>query len=352
MPELLKLDLFRNPNTLWVLVGCVMLGVCSGILSSFAMLRRRSLLGDALAHAALPGVCIVFLITGTRSVLLFMLGAFIAGIIGAFCVQVVTKYSRLKEDAALGIVLSVFYAFGIVLLTFILHTGEGNKAGLEKFLFGQAAALMAADVKIMTLAAALITFLAIAFYKELKLLCFDPGFADGLGFSSTLLDAMLNLFIVLVVIIGLQAVGVILMVAMLITPAASARFWTGKLGVMVWLSALVGAFSGALGTYLSTVDLHDMFPAWFTEPATGLSTGPLIVLSATFFFVISLIFAPKRGAIARAWRLLQVRRKVARENILRAIYELGERRGNWRTEFSLEEIAQHRNVGVASIQRG
>ena len=129
-----------DPNAQWVLMGCTLLGISSGLLSSFAMLRRRSLLGDALAHASLPGVCAAFLLTGERSIPLFMLGALVAGILGALFIQGITKYSRIKEDTALGLVLSVFFAVGIVLLTRILHSNTGTQSGLDKFLFGQALA--------------------------------------------------------------------------------------------------------------------------------------------------------------------------------------------------------------------
>lgn len=328
----------RDPNALWVLSGCVMLGACSGVLSSFAMLRRRSLLGDALAHAALPGICLAYLITGTRSMPVFMIGAFAAGLIGAFCVQAITRYSRIKEDTALGLVLSVFFAFGIVLLTLILHSSSGMRAGLDKFLFGQAATMVETDVKVMFTCAALVCLLAILFYKELKLLCFDPGFADGLGYPSTLLDGILNFFIVMVVIIGLQAVGVILIVALLITPAAAARFWTDRLGHMVWISGLVGAASGALGTFLSTL-------------APRMSTGPLIVLSATVMFLFSLFCAPKRGLIAKAIRFVRLRAKVARENILRTIYETAEINGAWNSSIPVPDLAARRSQAPHVLTR-
>ncbi|HOJ59522.1 MAG TPA: metal ABC transporter permease [bacterium] len=319
----------NDPNTRWVLTGCVMLGACSGLLGSFAMLRRRSLLGDALAHAALPGICLAYLISGgQRSLPLMMAGAFLAGLLGAFCVQAVTRYSRIKEDAALGMVLTVFFAFGIVLLTLILRTG-GQKAGLDKFLFGQAASLVGSDVRIMVICSLLAGLVAIGLYKELKLLCFDPGFADSLGFPSAWLDALLNLLIVAIVVIGLQAVGVVLMVALLITPAAAARYWTDSLSRMVCLAGAIGAFSGALGTYFSTL-------------APRLATGPLIVLSAAVFFLLSLFLAPRRGLAAKAWRGWTLRRKVARENTLRSIFEWAERENAWNQPIPVEKIAARR----------
>src|SRR5688572_826228 len=166
-----------DANTRWVLAGTALLGVSSGVLGSFALLRRRSLLGDALAHAALPGVCVAFLLTGSRSMPPLLLGALIAGLLGAACVQAIVSSTSLKEDAALGLVLSIFFAIGIVLLTLIQHSGAGNQAGLDKYVFGQAAAMVGKDVKVLAICAAIVCTLAFALFKELKILCFDSGFA-------------------------------------------------------------------------------------------------------------------------------------------------------------------------------
>lgn len=302
-------DWLSDPNTQWVLAGTTLLGVSSGVLGCFALLRRRSLLGDALAHAALPGVCVAFLLTGSRSLAPLLLGAAAAGLLGAFCVQMVTRHSRIKEDTALGLVLSVFFGVGIVLLTIIQHTGAGNQAGLDKYVFGQAAAMTAGDVRVMAIAAGIVGLLSIALFKELKLLCFDMDFAAGQGFPPGLLDGLLMTLLVFAVVIGLQAVGVVLMAAMLIIPAAAARLWTDRLGWMVALAGIIGALSGAIGTLVSLQALR-------------MPTGPLIVLSSTAVFAVSLGFAPRRGLIPRAWRFVALRARVARENTLRSLYEL------------------------------
>ncbi len=332
------MNFLTDINAQWVLAGCVLLGMCSGILSSFAMLRKRSLLGDALAHAALPGVCVAYMIVGERSIPAFMLGALAAGMLGAFCIQFITRHSRIKEDAALGLVLSVFFAIGIVLLTFILNSSGGNKAGLKTFIFGQAAAMVGRDVYIMAFCAFAVIVFSLLLYKEMKLLCFDTGFADSLGFSSAWLDAMLNILIVLIVVIGLQAVGVVLMVAMLITPAAAARYWTDRLHRMTLLSALFGGMSGALGVYLSAL-------------APRMPTGPWIVLSATLMFVLSLLFAPARGLVAKGIRVWKLRRRVARENALRSLYEWSERHGSWDGWAPLNDIAALRSQTPAQALR-
>lgn len=337
----MSFDIFADPGFRWVLAGSILLGVSSGVLGSFALLRRRSLMGDAVAHAALPGVAIAFLLVGTRSLPLMLLGALAAGLLGALFIQAVTRQTRIKEDTALGLVLSVFFALGIVLLTQIQHSGAGGQSGLDKYLFGQAAALVGSDVQLMAASAAAVCLAAFIFFKEFKLLCFDQGFAAGIGFSPRLLDGLLMLLIVVTVVIGLQSVGVALMAAMLITPAAAARFWTERLGLMVLLAGLFGALSGVVGTVVSAAGLR-------------LPTGPLIVLSATAVFAFSLFFAPRRGMVAKAARYMLLRGRVARENALRSLYELAESSGRWEHEVSPGRLAEKRSAGrgaMASLLR-
>lgn len=303
-----------DANTRWVLGATMLLGLSSGVLGSFALLRRRSLMGDALAHAALPGICVAYLLTGAKSTGLFLVGAAVAGVLGTLSISLITRYSKIKEDAAMALVLTVFFGVGIMLMTVIQKSPKGNQSGLDKFLFGQAASLVGSDVQLMVAITGGLCLLVFLFFKELKLLAFDAGFGAGLGLPMGLLDLLLNLMIVLAVVVGLQAVGVILMAAMLVTPAISARYWTDRLSVMVVLAGVCGAVSGALGTLVSQV-------------GPKVPTGPLIVLSATAVFLVSLLLAPRRGLLAKAIRLLQVRRRVAREGLLRALYELAEEAG-------------------------
>ncbi|GLI05787.1 hypothetical protein YDYSG_18170 [Paenibacillus tyrfis] len=298
------LEMFRDPNAQWILMGSMLLGLSSGVLGSFAYLRKQSLMGDALAHAALPGVCIAFMLTGSKSIFFFLLGAIVAGLAATFGIGYVTRNSRIKQDTALGIVLSVFFGLGIVLLTKIQHGGSGNQSGLDKFLFGQAASMVLSDVITMAVVALLLTMICALLFKEFKLLSFDPGFAKGIGLPVAFLDQFMMFLIVVAVVVGIQAVGVVLMSALLITPAVSARYWTEKLGVMVALSGVFGALSGFFGTLLSGM-------------ANNMPTGPLTVLAATFFFVVSVLFAPRRGLLAKLLERLAVKRSVLSERELR-----------------------------------
>lgn len=304
-------SILLDANTRWVLSGCLLLGLSSGVLGSFAYLRKHSLIGDAMAHAALPGICIAFILYGTKSIALFLVGAAIAGLVASFFINFISAHSRIKPDTSLGLVLSVFFGIGIVLLTRIQHSSQGNQSGLDSFLFGKAASMVGTDVKVMMGVAIVLLLTTLLLFKEFKLLSFDPGFGRGLGLPMGFLNFLLMTLIVASVVIGLQAVGVVLMAAMLITPAISARYWTERLETMIILAGMFGALSGILGTMISTL-------------ANGLPTGPLIVLTAACLFFISLVFAPRRGLLAKALRLMKTRQTVARENVLQSLYELTE----------------------------
>ncbi|MFD2213539.1 metal ABC transporter permease [Metabacillus endolithicus] len=325
----------QNPNTQWVLIGTMLLGIASGVVGSFTLLRKQSLIGDAMAHSALPGVCIAYLLYGSKSLLWFLIGAVIAGLISSFFIQVIINHSRIKEDSALGIIISVFFGFGIVLLTYIQHNGAGNQSGLDDFIFGQAASMVAADVQLITIIAIILLAITVIFYKEFKLLTFDPQFAKGIGIPAKFFNGLLLLLIVCSVVIGLQTVGVVLMAAMLITPAISARYWTEKLSSMIIISGFIGGISGVFGTLLSTI-------------MEGMATGPLIIIAATILFIISLIFAPKRGLLAKAIKQLHLRKRTAVEQIFLSFYDVAEG-GNLR-EISEDEVLLKRKVTPSLFQ--
>lgn len=283
------LDIIADPNTRWILLGTMFLGLSSGVIGSFAYLRKQSLLGDTLAHAALPGICVAFILTGVKSTSFFLIGAAAAGLVAVFLISMLTRYSKIKQDAALGIILTSFFGFGIVLLTQIQQSEYGNQSGLDTFLFGQTASMVMSDVYMMMTVSFILILTCTLFFKEFKLLSFDPGFAKGIGLPVVFLDYFIMMLIVAAVVIGIQAVGVVLMASLLITPAVSARYWTERLHIMVILSGIFGMLSGVSGTLIST-------------SVNNLPTGPLIVLSATVWFFISMLFAPKRGVISKVWR--------------------------------------------------
>ncbi|MHC4828781.1 MAG: metal ABC transporter permease [Planctomycetota bacterium] len=327
-----------DANLQWALMGTCLLGLISGMLGTFALLRKEALLGDALAHAALPGVCIAFLLTESKQSWVLLLGALATGLLGTVCVRAIVKYSRLKSDAALAIVLSLFFGAGIVLLTYLQGHPSGRQAGLDHLLFGQAAALLSSDVKLMAWLAAGLTAVVFLLYKELKIVTFDAAYARSIGVPAGVFQALLTGMIVLAVVVGLQAVGIVLMAAMLVTPAAAARYWTDRLSRMLWISGGIGALSGVGGAYLSAL-------------APGIPTGPVIVLLATVGFLISLIFAPQRGVISRLRQVQQNRKRVLRENVLKTLFLLDERRTDGATGGTASEVAKARGARPAAIAR-
>ena len=269
-----------------VAIATMSLGAISGILGSFAVLRKQSLLGDGISHATLPGVVLAFLLTSSKSVGVLLVGALISGALAAFMILGVSKVTRIKFDSALAAIMSVFFGAGLVLLTLSQKIPGSNQAGLENFIFGQAATLLVSDVVIIAVCAILILLLVILFWKQIKLYSFDPLFAKTVGYKTGFYEALLSIMLIVVIVLGIQSVGVILMSALLIAPAVAARQWVGSLGAMVGLSAFFGVVSGVSGVAISAT-------------MTGMPTGPVIVVCVSAITIISLLFAPGRGVVSR-----------------------------------------------------
>ncbi len=286
-----------------VVTGTCILGLVSGALGSFAVLRKQSLLGDAIAHAALPGIALAFLLTLSKSPFVLLLGAMGAGWTGTILMSIVSEYTTLKKDAILGIILSVFFGFGVVLLTHIQRLATASKSGLNKFLFGNASTLLREDIIVMGIGAVIILGLTNLFWKEFKIISFDKDYASSLGFPSKRLDFLLTNILVLAIVIGLQTVGVVLMSAMVIAPAVAARQWTDKLGLMVIVSSIFGATAGVIGATISS-------------SVTRLPTGPTIVVVISIFVIISLFFSPNRGLVWAGVRQYLNRKLIRKEMVL------------------------------------
>jgi len=292
-----------------ITLGTATLGALCGMLGSFAVLRKQSLLGDAISHAALPGIAIAFLITGAKDSNTLLIGALVSGLIGAFWIRGITKNTHLKSDTALGLILSLFFGFGMLLLTFIQKIPDSNQAGLDKYLFGQAATLVESDVWLMCIITGISLFVLLLFWKEFKLMLFDIDYTKSMGFNTRFLEILVTAFIVLAIVVGLQTVGVVLMSAMLLAPAAAARQWTNSLGKMIFIAAVFGALSGVLGTAVSA-------------SANNLSTGPVIVLVAAVFVVFSFIFSPGRGLLFREIRYWKNRNDLQLHKTLSFMYNI------------------------------
>ncbi len=302
-------DLIFDYTLRTVALGSATLGLISGAIGCYAVLRKQSLLGDAMSHAALPGIVLAFFLTRSRAPLILIIGASITGWLGTVIIMHIIRLTHIKEDTAMGLVLSVFFGFGLMLLTFIQRIPDARQAGLESFLFGQAAALLASDIITMATIGGIILLTMVLFWKEFKLLSFDPDFGASLGLPLSRLEILLTSLIVIAIVIGLQTVGVVLMSAMIVAPAVAARQWTNRMQVMVLLAALFGALSGIMGTMISSL-------------GPRIATGPTIVLSISSIVLISILFAPKRGLIWQWIQSLRNRRKVEVESVLLDLYRL------------------------------
>lgn len=292
-----------------ITLGTAVLGAICGMLGSFAVLRKESLLGDAISHAALPGIALAFIITGAKDSGVLLLGALVSGLIGTYWIRGITSKTHLKSDTALGLILSTFFGFGMLLLTFIQKQPNADQAGLDKYLFGQAATLVESDVRLLIIVTAISLFILLLFWKEFKIMLFDADYTKTIGFNTKFIDITVTFLIVLAIVLGLQTVGVVLMSAILLAPAAAARQWTNKLGVMIVLAGIFGALSGVFGTAISASQ-------------NNLPTGPVIVLVASAIVAFSLIFSPSRGLLLREIRFHKNRKDLELMKALQLMHDI------------------------------
>jgi manganese/zinc/iron transport system permease protein len=345
-----RVFLLQDYNTRVVILGASLLGCAAGLVGSFTLLRKRALMGDALSHAALPGICLAFIAATAlggsgKSLPFLLLGATLSGLIGVGAILSIRKLTRLKEDTALGMVLSVFFGAGIALLGVIQQMRQGHAAGLEAFIYGKTASMGAQDALLIAAAAVGCSGACLLLFKEFKLLCFDDAFAGSQGVPVMRLDLALMALVVTICIVGLQAVGLILMIALLVIPAAAARFWTESMAKMALISAGLGALCGMIGAGMS---------ALFAK----LPSGAMIVLVCTAFFLISMVFGSARGVLARVVRRWRLNRNVDRQHLLRAMYEILEspagargEPGGGRRVVSIRDLLSRRSWSRRRLKR-
>lgn len=302
-------------NTNAVLAGSALLGLAAGVVGVFALLRKRSLVADAIGHATLPGIVIAFLVAVSlgasgRSLPVLLLGAAVAGFMAVVCIFGLLKYTRLREDAAIGIVLGVFFGVGVVLLSYVQRPENvsASPAGLHHFIYGQTAAMRAGDAMLMAGIALSAVVVTAVLFKEVALACFNDDYARVAGYPVGVLDGLVLGLVVLVTVAGLQAVGLILVIALLIIPPVAARLWTDRLLPLMVISGGLGAVSGYIGAATSAV-----LPR---APA-----GSIIVLCGGGVFVVSLLVAPRHGVVAIASRRIVQRLRIAGDHLLEAAYE-------------------------------
>lgn len=332
--DLQRLAALSDYNTRVVLLGALMLGLVAGAVGSFMVLRKRAMISDVVSHAALPGIVAAFMLAtvfggdGKHGITL-LAGALVSGLLGMAAVHGMTAHARIKQDAALGVVLSVFFGTGVVLLGFTQRMTSGSAAGLESFIYGKTASMLAADAWLLSGAALGAATVCLLFFKELRLVCFDAEFARAQGWPVRRIDALLTGLVVVVTVIGLQAVGLILMIALLITPAVTARFWTDRLGAMVVIAALVGGVACVAGAALSA--LYPRIPA-----------GSMIVLACSSMFAVSLAVGRRRGLLPEAMRRMRLSSRMERHHLLRSLYERWEQHAG----------AERQHPGVVLVPAG
>ena len=338
MEDFLYFFSLQDANVRHVVLGCLLLGIISAWIGGFAFLRKQALVGDAVAHALLPGVCLAFLWSGEKNFAFLLIGAMATGLLALICMQYLLK-SKLKQDTVIALVLSVFFGVGILLLTYIRQSGNAAQSGLDSFLFGKAAALLSTDVWLFFGLGGLLVGVMALFFKEFALLCFDELFARSLGLPVAWLKALLTALTLLCIVLGIQAVGVVMVAALLITPAAAARFWSARLGDWLWLAVAFGGLAGVAGSYVSYV-------------IPQMPTGPWIVLILSGVAVFSFLFAPRKGIWAKTWRARRDRRAAHEENILKTFYQLREEDPHLGEFVGVEQLQQRRSFSSTVLRKG
>ncbi len=271
-----------------VVAGTAVVGFVAGALGPFAVLRRRSMFGDAMSHGTLSGVAVAFVATGAKVPELLLLGATVSAALAAFAMIALERAGRLRPDAAIGVVLSVSLSLGIVLITHVSASGDSSQSGLTNYLLGQTAGMSERDIVVALVLGAVGLAVVVAGFRLLRSAAFDPGFTSVAGVPTWAVDAASTGLLALAVVLGVRTVGAILMVALLVAPVVAARQVTKRLSALVPLSGAVGAACGVLGGVLSG--------------RAELPAGPVIVLLATGFALLSVVFAPRRGVLARVRR--------------------------------------------------
>ena len=326
---------FTDPIAQKVIMGIAIIGAVSGVVGTFSFLRKKTLIADAISHSVLPGICLGFMFAGTKDPIVLLTGALVIGWISVWLIDYLSSTTKLSADTAIALVSTLFFAIGSVLLSVISKSQNAEQTGLKNFLFGKAATMTTFDIQVFTVVSIAIFVVVILFFKPFQLVCFNHEFAKSIGVKVKRMEFLLSILTVMTVAIGIQAVGVVLMSALLIAPAASARYWTNRLPIMIFLAALFGTFSSVIGVMLSTMK-------------NNMPTGPWIVFSLFTFTLFTLLFAPHKGWFSIKRRNLSNHKKITEENLLKTFYQLKEE-GN--TAVSFRDFLEKRAVDTHSLVR-
>lgn len=324
---------FQDPSISWVVLGITLLGIGSAYVGTFSFLDKKALLGDAISHAVLPGICLGFILAGEKNPVYIVTGAFLSGALATFLSSWLKKNTKLSEDTIIATILSVFFGFGIVLLTGLQKSGNPEIAGLNSFIFGNAIGISETDLMIYGGLSLTIIAVLTLFLKEFRLMVFDPNYGKAIGFPMEAIRFLFNVLMILAVVIGIQAIGVVLMAALLITPGAAARFWTDRLNPLLILAACFSIFSGILGTYIS-----------FVLPQ--MPTGPWVVVFLSLIALLSFMFSPKSGIVFRYFSRRNYLRKTHRDHLMKALYKAKEENKNGLTIEEIYELYPYQKAQI------
>jgi manganese/zinc/iron transport system permease protein len=335
MEDFLYFFTFQDPSITWVVLGITLLGIGSAYVGTFSFLDKKALLGDAISHAVLPGICVGFILAGEKDPRYIITGAFLSGALATFLTSWLKRNTKLSEDSIIASILSVFFGVGIVLLTALQKSGNPEIAGLNSFIFGNAIGISETDLMLYGGLSLTILLVLSLFLKEFRLMVFDPNFGRAIGFPMASIRFVFNVLMILAVVIGIQAIGVVLMAALLITPGAAARFWTNRLQPLLLLAAFFSIVSGILGTYIS-----------FVLPQ--MPTGPWVVVFLSLFALLSFIFSPKSGLLRRYLARRSYLNKTHRDHLMKALFKAREAK---KEALSLSEIHALYPFHKAAINR-
>lgn len=324
---------FQDPSITWVVLGITLLGIGSAYVGTFSFLDKKALLGDAISHAVLPGICLGFILAEEKNPLYIVTGAFLSGALATFLSSWLKKNTKLSEDTIIATILSVFFGFGIVLLTGLQKSGNPEIAGLNSFIFGNAIGISETDLLIYGGLSLTIIVVLTLLLKEFRLMVFDPGYGKAIGFPMEAIRFLFNVLMILAVVIGIQAIGVVLMAALLITPGAAARFWTDRLNPLLILAASFSILSGILGTYIS-----------FVLPQ--MPTGPWVVVFLSLIALLSFMFSPKSGIVFRYFSRKKYLRKTHRDHLMKALYKAQEENKNGLTIEEIYELYPYQKAQI------
>lgn len=309
MDQLLKYLTLADPNVRYVAVAILLLGGVSGAVGTFNFLRKKTLVGETVAHSMLPGVLIAFILSGVKNPLVLITGAAISGWLSIWVVDYITRHSKIKGDSALAIVLSSFFGLGIVMLTVIQRTSGKEQSGLDHYIFGNAAAMTPEDSLVFGSISLIVLAIVFWHYFSLKAVVFNQDFAQSIGINTRWTEAIISFITILSISVGIKAVGIVMMSALLIIPPTAARFWTDSLSKMLVVSGIFGAVSGWLGAFVS-------------YSYSSMPTGPWTIVIISIIAFVSMMFAPKKGVVFQRWSKLLVKRRMNEENLLKTAVQL------------------------------